>query len=130
MDQTTAIVAETFFSGWVISYSIPDTITTNQGRQFESNFFSHLANLLGIHNLSTTAFHPGSNVLVEHFHRQLKSSTKCHAAERWIKILLIILLDNRSSFKEDIQATIAKVVYGLSLRLPGEFFQDDELEIH
>ena len=36
-----------------------------------------------------------------------------------------ILLGHRSTIKEDISATPAEMVYGGTLRLPGEFFGDE-----
>ncbi|KOX80085.1 hypothetical protein WN51_08989 [Melipona quadrifasciata] len=41
--------------------------------------------------------------------------------------LLIQMLGFRNSYKEDIQATAAEMVYGTPLRLPGEFFIDNEI---
>ncbi|GFR15477.1 hypothetical protein TNCT_151971 [Trichonephila clavata] len=47
-----------------------------------------------------------------------------HATPRWTKVLHFVLLGLRSVNKEDINAIAAKVVYGTTIRLPSEFFQD------
>lgn len=43
----------------------------------------------------------------------------------WLEALPSVLLGLRTSYKEDIKATAADLVYGTSLRLPGEFFDDN-----
>eukprot|EP00794_Sanderia_malayensis_P005074 gene5074-biopygen4133 len=40
----------------------------------------------------------------------------------WSEILPVILLSIRSTFKPDLDATPAQLVYGTTLRLPGQFF--------
>ncbi|XP_031329662.1 uncharacterized protein LOC116164093 [Photinus pyralis] len=55
--------------------------------------------------------------MVERLHRQLKAALMCHHSESWLPI---VLLGIRTAFKEDLQASIAEIVYGQTLRLPGE----------
>ena len=64
--------------------------------------------------------------MVERFHRQLKASIKAHATERWVQVLPAVLLGIRSSLKEDIGASSAELVYGTTIRLPGEFFRSSD----
>ncbi|CAD6230173.1 GSCOCG00012150001-RA-CDS, partial [Cotesia congregata] len=45
----------------------------------------------------------------------------------WTEILSTALLGLRTSFKEDIQATPADLLYGTCLRVPGEFFTSAEM---
>ncbi|GFX47487.1 pol polyprotein [Trichonephila clavipes] len=46
----------------------------------------------------------------------------CHATEKWTEILPTILLGFRAALKENLGCTSAELVYGKTLRLPGEFF--------
>ena len=79
--------------------------------------------LLGTHHIRTTAYHPSANVLVEQFHCQLKGTMKCLLdTTHWTKALPLILLGIRTSINKDSQCTVAELVYGTTLRLPGEFF--------
>jgi len=68
-DITAETVAHALLSGWITHYGCPHTITTDQGRQFESQLFHSLAKMCGIHLSRTTAFHPAANGLVERMHR-------------------------------------------------------------
>jgi transposase InsO family protein len=84
----------------------PETITTDQGRQFESQLFRSLAKPCGIHLSRTTAHHPAANGLVERFHR--KAAIMCHADQQWTEELPLVLLGIRSAFKEHLQASVAE----------------------
>jgi hypothetical protein len=44
-----------------------------------------------------------------------------HVDQQWTEALPLALLSIRISFKEDLQASVAELVYGETLRIPGEF---------
>ena len=91
-------------------------------RLFKSALWKHLMQLLGSQRIRTTAYHPIANGMIERFHRQLKAVIKCkHQPGRWTEALPLILLGIRSTFTEDLGCTAAELVYGSTLRLPGEF---------
>lgn len=66
--------------------------------------------------------------MVERFHRQLKAAIICHQTTDWVSILPIVLLGIRAAYKEDVNATATELVYGETIRLPGEFFHPSETE--
>ena len=99
---------------------VPSIITTYRGIQFESNLFKQLSRLLGSKHIGTTAYHPSANGLVERFHRQLKSAFNTQSEpNRWTESLPLILLGIRSSHKVDLGCSVAELVFGSTLRLPG-----------
>ncbi|XP_064482852.1 uncharacterized protein LOC135395685 [Ornithodoros turicata] len=105
------------------TFGVPSTITTVRGRQFESSLLAALTTPLGAQRIRATAYHPSSNGLVERFHRHLKAALKAHVnPTAWTEALSVILLGLRSVFKPDLGCTSAQLVYGTTLRLPGEFF--------
>ncbi|XP_055928532.1 uncharacterized protein LOC129959669 [Argiope bruennichi] len=75
-----------------------------------------------IKRIRSSPYHPLANGLIEEFHRPLKAALKAYNTDQWSAALPTLLLGFRSVFKEDLQATTAELVYGKSLRLPGEFF--------
>ena len=122
VDTTASTVAHAFISGWIARYGTPSTITTDRGAQFESELWNQLMRLLGTTRIRTTAYHPAANGLVERLHRQLKAGLSTAPRNQWMDTLPLVLLGLRSAFKEDLQCTTSELVYGTTLRLPGEFF--------
>eukprot|EP00795_Rhopilema_esculentum_P007425 gene7425-biopygen8703 len=121
-DATAETVAQAFVSRWIAAFGVPSTITTDRGAQFESALFRSLADLLGIKRIHTTSYHPCANGMVERFHRQLKASIKAQPdSTRWIDLLPLILLGLRTTIKTDLGCSPAQLVYGSTLRLPGQF---------
>lgn len=125
-DITAETIAKNLVNHWIATFGIPARITTDLGRQFESQIFRELNKLLGINHLRTTPYHPQANGLIERWHRTLKASIKCRRKLDWINSIPIILLGMRATFKDDIGASPAEMVYGCTLRLPGEFFSSSK----
>jgi hypothetical protein len=44
----------------------------------------------------------------------------CHADQQWTEALPLLLLGAHTAFKTDLQASVAELVYGEPLRIPGE----------
>lgn len=120
-DCSALTVAKTFCDQWISRFGVPKKLTTDQGRQFESNLFKELVKFLGIHKIRTTSYHPQSNGMVERFHRRMKEALKARCkTEKWSDEIFPVLLGIRNSFKEDLGFSSAQLVYGQDLRLPGE----------
>ncbi|XP_076384577.1 uncharacterized protein LOC143263678, partial [Megalopta genalis] len=87
-----------------------------------------LSQLTGAAHWRTTAYHPAANGMVERFHRQFKAAIRCQQNVSWTKVLPTILLGIRAAWREDLQSTAAELVYGETLRLPGEFLVPQRAE--
>jgi len=120
---TAETVAQVFLQGQISRFGVPSTVTTDQGKQFESALWNHLMQLLGCKRIRTTSYRLIANGLVERFHCHLKSSMKAYVdTTQWATLLPMILLGIRTSLKTDLHCTTAELVYGTTLRLPGQFF--------
>ena len=124
-DMTAESVAEAFAHGWVASFGVPATITTDRGGQFGTAIWSQLMATWGIKNVTTTAYHPEANGLVERFHRRLKEALLAlgnDAGPQWFWRLPLVLLAIRTTVKPDVGATPADLVYGEGIAVPGTLF--------
>ena len=58
----------------------------------------------------------------------MKTAIRCHESKNWLEALPVVLLGLRSSYKDDIKASAAEMVYGTTLRLPAEYFYDEQTQ--
>ena len=73
--------------------------------------------LLGCERRRTTSYHPACNGMIERVHRQLKSALRACGRTTWFDALPLALL------KTDLGCSAAQLVYGTTLRLPGQFLE-------
>ncbi|XP_053667839.1 uncharacterized protein LOC128718195 [Anopheles marshallii] len=102
---------------WIARFRVPSYVTTGPGRQFESSMFKELMRTLGTKHMRTTAYHQQANGLIERWHRTLKAAI-CQGHN---KMELTPTTDSagtlRTTFKDDINASPAELVYGTTLTL-------------
>ncbi|GBN05226.1 hypothetical protein AVEN_135332-1 [Araneus ventricosus] len=120
-------VEREFYSNWIARFGTPHKLITDRGTQFRSETLQTLSKVCGIKLQHTTAYHPACNGKVERLHRTLKTALKAHNNLSWIDTLPTVLLGLRTVIQEDNNHSIAQIVYGESLRLPGEFFSEPSI---
>ena len=64
-DQTAKTVVHSLLDGFISRMGCPKIIHTDQGRQFESEMFQGLCEVLQIQKTCTAPYHPQSNGQVE-----------------------------------------------------------------
>lgn len=117
-------VAKAFFAVWVALYGAPKVISAD-----EAGSSRELCLTLFQISSVQSAFarqHTQANGLIERWHRTLKSSITCHASTDWVEVS-VELLGFRTSIKEELNVSAADILYGKTLRVPGEFFDSEEL---
>ena len=130
-DISAESVVDALAHGWIASYGVPKAITTDRGSQFSSTIWRQLLQVWGIENHQTTAYHPEANGLVERLHRRMKESlvALCEdARDQWYWRLPMVLLAIRTTFKPDVGASPADLVYGEGLAVPGEILGNENLD--
>jgi hypothetical protein len=76
---------------------------------------------LKIQHITTTAFHPQSNGMIERAHQQLKDALRARlAGTEWLQHLPWVLLGLRAVPKDDSAVSSAEMVFGAAINLPNQ----------
>jgi len=115
------VVADKFVDTWIARFGVPSVVTTDRGTQFTGSIWSCLCRTLGIKHVTTTAYHPQANGMVERFHRQLKEALRARSGGTcWLEHLPWVLLGLRTAPKEEAGISSAEAALGSPLQLPGQ----------
>lgn len=124
--------AETVISSiinvWIARFGIPKYVSTDNATIFRSNNWIEFMSVMSIRHIKCSPYHPISQGIIERFHRTLKQALTSHNIHSWPDSLPWVLLGLRSSIKTELDFSSAEILYGSQLRLPGEFFEDDNTE--
>lgn len=82
-DHTALTVTDKLVTEFICRFGCPDQIHTDQGREFESQLFKLVCNLLGIEKTRTTPYHPQSDGLEERFNRALRKMISIFVSENF-----------------------------------------------
>ncbi|KAK3736572.1 hypothetical protein QZH41_003146 [Actinostola sp. cb2023] len=112
-------------------YGVPDSLHSDQGRNFESSIFKEMCELLEIKKTRSTAYHPEGNGQIENFHRTLKSMLKARVEDqpdRWDEHLDYCLLAYRSSTHSSTGYTPFELMFGRQVRIPLDVMMGEVAE--
>jgi len=110
--------------GWspiVCQFGVPDSLHTDQGKNFDSMLIKEVCRLLGIDKTRTTAYHPQSDGLVERLNRTILGMLSTVLEEDfrdWDLRLPLIMLAYRTSVQETTGASPFSLMFGREARLP------------
>ena len=120
-DQKATTVAKCLFDGYIRQHGIPESIHTDQGRQFEAQLIQSLCQELGIAKTRTSPYHPQSDGMVERFNRTLKrelGKRLAQAAGEWDQVLGQVELAYNTTPHSSTGFTPFFLVHGREARLP------------
>ncbi|UYV63627.1 hypothetical protein LAZ67_2005063, partial [Cordylochernes scorpioides] len=129
-DIKSETVARAFYENWIVRFGAPHTVISDRGKQFTSQLFKDLTTLCGIKLRHSTAYHPQCNGKIERLHRTIKTAIRAHNSIKWTETLPTVLLGLRAAINKDTNHSLSQMVYGKTIRLPGEFFDDSKHHLH
>ncbi|UYV71992.1 hypothetical protein LAZ67_9001493, partial [Cordylochernes scorpioides] len=129
-DMKSETVARAFYENWIVRFGAPHTVISDRGKQFTSQLFKDLTTLCGIKLRHSTAYHPQCNGKIERLHRTIKTAIRAHNNIKWTETLPTVLLGLRAAINKDTNHSLSQMVYGKTIRLPGEFFDDSKHHLH
>ena len=122
-DQSALTIAKLLVEEIISRHGVPREILSDRGAAFLSKLLHEIYNLMGIHKVSTTAYHPQTDGLVERFHRTLTSmlsKTTPPGGFDWDDRLPYVLFAYRCSEQESIRESPFFMVYGRDPVLPTD----------
>ena len=122
-DTEALTIARVFVNEFVCRFGVPDSVHTDQGKNFEAKIIKEICTLLDIKKTRTTAYHPESDGLVERFNRTLLSMLSMAVREDeqgWDLLLPTLLLAYRTSHHATTGSTPFELMFGRDPRLPED----------
>lgn len=122
-NQEAKTIAETLINNLISRFGTPLELHSDQGRNFESQLFQQVCELLKIHKTRTTPLHPQSDGMVERFNRTLGDHLAKMVDKKqsnWDEFIQLFLMAYRTSIHDSTGQTPSNVVLGRELRLPSD----------
>jgi transposase InsO family protein len=121
-------VAEAVVTQVALRHGVPQVIHTDQGRQFESEIFKHVCQLLGAEKTRTSPFHPSGNGGVERFNRTLGDMLAAFCSENqdgWDRLLPYVVWAYNTAEHRSTGASPFRILRGIEPRLPTDLLLGD-----
>ena len=106
---------------------VPQEILTDQGSNFTSQLLAELYQLLHIHPIRTTPYHPQTDGLVERFNQTLKTMLRKVATKEgrdWDKLIPYILFADREVPRASTGFSPFELLYGRNVRGPLDVLRE------
>lgn len=120
-NHTANTIAQAFVEHFVCLHGIPDSIVTDQGREFMSKIFTTCCKLLKIQKINTTAYHPQSNGALERSHRTLAEYLRHYVEDKkqnWDDYVSYAMFVYNSTIHTATGFQPHELVYGYPIEVP------------
>ncbi|KAL0150681.1 hypothetical protein M9458_053985, partial [Cirrhinus mrigala] len=122
-NQRATTVAKCLFEDYVSQHGVPQSLHTDQGRQFDSDLVKELCSLLGIHK-TQTSYHAMSDGMVERANRTVKDQLAKYLYTKrgeWDDHLKQVEFAYNTSVHSSTKHTPFFLAHGREARLPADF---------
>ena len=122
-DQTALTIARLLVEQFVSRHGVPSQLLSDRGAAFLSNLLRELCTVMGIKKVNTTAYHPQTDGLVEHFNLTLTgilTKTTEKGVRDWDTSLSYVLFAYHASMQSSTMESPFFLLYGRDPRLPTE----------
>lgn len=120
-DITAETIARAFVENFICRFGTPLEILTDQGRQFESNLFKEVCELLEISKTRGSPWRPQTNGLVERCNRTIGQMLRKFVAPHqkdWDVRVQYLLIAYRSTKNASTEQTPCRMMLGRDIRRP------------
>ena len=120
-DQSALTIARLLVEQIICRHGVPVELLSDRGPAFLSRLLMEVNNVMGIHKVNTTAYHPQTDGLVERFNRtltdMLAKTVEANGTD-WDQRLPYVLFAYRASLQQSTQESPFFLLYGRDPRLP------------
>lgn len=120
-DHTAQTVADILVTEFICRFGTPARIHTDQGREFNSELFAKLCELMEVHKTRTTPYRPQSDGMIERFNRTLQQMLALYVSQNksdWDDHLPYLTMAYRASIHESTKCTPNLLMLGREISLP------------
>ena len=106
---------------FVTQHGLPEALLTDQGRNFESELLANVCELLDIHKIRTTPYHPQCDGITERYNRTLQDMLTAYVnkgRDDWDKHLDIVTFAYNTTLHRTTNATPFYMNHGREARVP------------
>lgn len=111
-------------------HGVPDSILSDQGKNFQSNLLNELWELLDVHKLRTTPYHPECDGLSERFNRTLKTMITAFVTDdqqdTWDQYLPMLAFAYNTAVHSSTNTTPFEMIYGRQPKIPIDIFCEEK----
>lgn len=125
---TASVAAQVLVEEWILrGHGVPFSVLSDRGTTFLCQVMAKVAELLGMRQRFTSAWHPQTNGLTERFNRTLCVSLRHyvdHKQRNWDLFIPYVLFAYNTTVHKSTRATPFSLVYGREARRPADWLTD------
>ena len=126
-DKTASSVVQAFTNHFIAKFGVPQTIISDNGKEFIAHAFEDLCEKLGIVHKTTTAYNPKCQGAIERIHRSLKTAFRAlDDPSLWSNHLPYVTLALNNSLCDTNTFTAHQMTFGQAADLPGTVLPLDD----
>ena len=121
--QDAETVARVFFESYTVRFGVPFVIHTDQGRNFDGNFFQAFCDVLDCVKTRTTPYRPSSNGQVERYNQQVLNFLRCFLQGKqrcWDEYLPVLGMALRATVNRSTGFTPNMLQLGREVNMPAD----------
>lgn len=128
-ETTAENIAKVFAENFICLFGCPESILTDQGKNFTGLVMKHLAKLFKIRKIQTTAFHPQTNGSLERSHLVLVEYLRNFIDQNrdWDTWLKYAMFSYNTSIHEGTGFTPHELIFGGIAKFPSSFTRDSNV---
>ena len=115
-------------------HGIPDTILSDQGSNYQSQLLAEIYELLDVHKVRTSPYHPQCDGITERFNRTIQSMLTSFVNDNqknWCTLLPSLAFAYNTAVHSSTKATPFELMYGRKPKVPVDLiFSHLKLELH